>query len=226
MTRTALPSARLRQALWKGGAHAALAVALVAGTASPAAAAQADSLETVYRFPFDPIATTQEGGEFGSEIANGKKRAAPHRGHDFAFGGALGVPIPAIADGVVRGKSSEGALGNCVALEHADGAFSAYCHMQEPTPLELGQFVKIGDPVGSVGGTPDVPVHLHLAMGWSVEAMGGIGTFDPISYIAARLAKPKPEPKPDAKIAAVEAEDRAPEPTHAGIWLRLAPTAV
>ncbi len=105
----------------------------------------------------------------------------------------------------MRAKSSDGPLGDCVALEHADGAFSAYCHMEGPSPLELGQFVGIGDPVGAVGGSPKVPVHLHLTMGWSVDAMAGIGTFDPIPYIAARLAKPEPEPEP-------EPEAKAPAP--------------
>jgi hypothetical protein len=83
--------------------------------------------------------------------------------------------------------------------------------------------VRIGDPVGSVGGTPDVPVHLHLTMGWSVEAMAGVGTFDPIPYIAARLAEPSAEPKAEAEIAPAEA---APEQTRVGVPSRLALTAV
>jgi murein DD-endopeptidase MepM/ murein hydrolase activator NlpD len=207
MTRTALPPARFRQVLWRSALSATLALTLAAGTAVPAAADEdrADS-QTEYRFPFDPTTTTPKGGEFGSKIANGTKRADPHRGHDFSFGGALGTAIPAIADGIVRGKSSDGALGNCVALEHADGAFSAYCHMEEPTTLALGQHVRRGDTVGKIGGTPDVPVHLHLTMGWTVAAMGGVGTFDPIPYIQAHLAKPKPkaETKPKAEKPAPE----------------------
>ena len=189
----------MRPALWQGGLSVALAVILVIGTASPSAADQPDATaENEYRFPFDPETTTPKGGEFASKTANGKKRKHPHRGHDFSFGGALGVDIPAVADGVVRGKSSTGPLGNCVALEHPDGAFSAYCHMEKPTPLELGQRVGIGDPVGTIGGTPKVPVHLHLTMGWSVGAMAGIGTFDPIPYIEARLAATEPKPEKPA----------------------------
>jgi murein DD-endopeptidase MepM/ murein hydrolase activator NlpD len=201
MTRTALPPARFRQTLWWGALSASLALTLTAGTAAPAAADEAGAAETSeYRFPFDPQTTTPKGGEFASTIANGTKRKDPHRGHDFSFGGAQGTPIPAVADGFVRGMSSAGPLGNCVAIEHADGAFSAYCHMEEPTSLELGQRVHLGDTVGRIGGTPDVPVHLHLTMGWSVAAMGGIGTFDPIPYISARLAKPKAEPQTDKPL--------------------------
>ena len=215
MTRTALPPARPPQAFWQGGLSAALAVVLALGAASPTAADEPGAAPQIeYRFPFDPGTTTPKGGEFASKIANGKKRKHPHRGHDFSFGGARGVDIPAIADGIVRNKSSKGPLGNCVALEHADGAFSAYCHMEKPTPLELGQWVNIGDPVGKVGGTgkPKVPVHLHMTMGWSADAMKGIGTFDPIPYIAARLAKPEPEPerKPEP-----EPEKRAERPAPA-----------
>jgi murein DD-endopeptidase MepM/ murein hydrolase activator NlpD len=212
MTRTALPPARLRRAAWQGGLSAALALALIVGTASPTAADEPGiASETEYRFPFDPRTTTPEGGEFASKIANGKKRKHPHRGHDFSFGGARGAAIPAVAAGIVRATSSEGPLGNCVALEHADGAFSSYCHMEEPTHLELGQWVGIGETVGKIGGTPKVPVHLHLTMGWSVDAMAGIGTFDPIPYIEARLAEPEPEPRPEPKPKP-KPEDAAPEP--------------
>jgi murein DD-endopeptidase MepM/ murein hydrolase activator NlpD len=204
MTRTALLPARPTQALRRGGVSAALAVVLALGAASPTAADEPGAApEIEYRFPFDPDTTTPKGGEFASKIANGKKRKHPHRGHDFSFGGARGADIPAVADGIVANKSSKGSLGNCVALQHADGAFSAYCHMEKPTPLELGQWVNMGDPVGKVGGTgkPKVPVHLHMTMGWSVDAMKGIGTFDPIPYIEARLAKPEPERKPEPEKA-------------------------
>ncbi len=121
---------------------------------------------------------------------------------------ALGADIPSIADGVVRGKSSEGPLGNCVALDHSDGAFSAYCHMKKPPPLELGQLVNIGDAVGRVGGSPKVPVHLHMTMGWSLDAMSGIGTFDLIPYIATRMAEPKPDPEHE------KAESERPAPAQ------------
>ena len=207
MTRTARPRARLRRGLWQGGLCVAFAAVLVIGAASPAAAGEPDATaETGYRFPFDPDTTTPKGGEFASKTANGKKRKNPHRGHDFSFAGARGAAIPAIADGIVRGISSGGALGNCVALEHADGAFSAYCHMDEPTTLQLGQRVGLGDAIGKVGGTgtPKVPIHLHLTMGWSVDALAGIGTFDPIPYIEARLAVPQAEPervKPESERA-------------------------
>jgi murein DD-endopeptidase MepM/ murein hydrolase activator NlpD len=198
MTRIAPLPARLRQALWRGGISAALALALATVTASPSAADEPGTApEVEYRFPFDPDTTTPKGGEFASTVANGKKRKSPHRGHDFSFGGALGAEIPAVAAGIVRGMSSEGPLGHCVALEHADGAFSAYCHMDEPTPLEIGQAVTIGETVGRIGGSPKVPVHLHLTMGWSVDAMAGIATFDPIPYIEARLPKPEPSHDPE-----------------------------
>ena len=224
MTRTAIHSARLRQALWRGGLGAALTLALATGPALPVAAAEQEpASDTVYRFPFDPEHTTPEGGEFGSILANGKKRPAPHRGHDFSFGGAEGTPIPAVSAGIVRGKSSDGSLGNCVALEHVDGAFSAYCHMAEPSPLELGRWVELGAPVGSVGGTPKVPVHLHLTMGWSVAAMSGIGTFDPIPYIRARLAKPNPAPAPEPEKPVRE---KQPEPPSRFAVTHSFPTAV
>lgn len=224
MARTALPSARLRQALWRGGLGAALALAFATGAALPVAAAEQEpASDTVYRFPFDPRLTTPEGGEFASMLANGEQRSAPHRGHDFSFGGAEGTAIPAISAGIVRGKSTDGSLGNCVALEHTDGVFSAYCHMAQPSPLELGQRVELGDPVGFVGGTPDVAVHLHLTMGWSVAAMSGIDTFDPIPYIQARLANSKPAAEPEAEKPAPE---KQPEASTGLALTHSVPTAV
>jgi murein DD-endopeptidase MepM/ murein hydrolase activator NlpD len=181
---------------------AALILTLVGGTpAAPASAATgSESNEIQYRYPFDPAATTPKGGEFGSKMANGKPRKSPHRGHDFSFANARGAAIPAIAAGIVRNSATEGPLGNRVVIEHADGAFSAYAHMDSPTPLEIGQHVELGQTVGYIGSTPDVPVHLHLTMGWTADVMDGIGTFDPLPYIAERLHVEPPHVEEPARV--------------------------
>jgi murein DD-endopeptidase MepM/ murein hydrolase activator NlpD len=216
MTRIALPFAVPRKAVLRASFTAALVGTLALGTPIQPAAAAEDRTEVEYRYPFDPSVTTPEGGEFASNIANGKPRTSPHRGHDFSFAQARGVAIPAIADGIVRAMSSEGPLGNRVVLEHPDGAFSAYAHLDAPTPLGLGQQVQLGETIGYLGSTPKVPVHLHLTMGWTAAAMQGVGTFDPIPYIGKRLHPVTPTPKKSADATKPKVVVRAPVLVHSG----------
>lgn len=89
-----------------------------------------------------------------------------HTAVDFAPG--AGVPIYAVADGVVVGRDDgRGSWGNYVVLEHViDGRTvrSSYAHMQRGTsPLAAGDTVAVGDYVGLVGATGQVTgAHLHL----------------------------------------------------------------
>lgn len=139
-----------------------------------------------YQYPFSLDTVTN----------NWHETPASHSGTDFSFGGCAGAPIPAVADGVVchKGNDANNARGLRVEIRHADGAYSAYCHMQSVSPLALNAVVSRGDTVGYIGDTgyiPDVNIGTHLHLGMSLadgQAIGGNNTFDPIPYIAARLA--------------------------------------
>jgi hypothetical protein len=112
-------------------------------------------------------------------------RATPHRGVDFPQ--PTGTPIPSVADGVVRVKAYSSCLGNVVVVEHPDGMFSGYCHMNSASPLAVGAKISKSDIVGKVGATGSCArgAHLHLTMSASVAGWGYGTTVDPYKYIEA-----------------------------------------
>ena len=91
-----------------------------------------------------------------------------HSGIDFTPG--AGVPVEAIADGVVVGSSvADGSWGVHVTIEHnIDGVTfrSAYAHMQSGSMnLSLGDTVTRGQVIGRVGNTGQSHgAHLHFVI--------------------------------------------------------------
>jgi murein DD-endopeptidase MepM/ murein hydrolase activator NlpD len=89
-----------------------------------------------------------------------------HQGLDFNPGS--GVPIQAIADGVVsKVEFDSGGLGNNVWIDHVvngQRVTSVYAHMMNNTVLvKKGQSVKVADEIGKVGSTgASTGAHLHL----------------------------------------------------------------
>lgn len=76
----------------------------------------------------------------------GKK--AMHEGLDIAA--ALGTPVLATAKGTVTGVGRHPRLGRYVRVDHADGTYSLYGHLQKAT-VEQGTEVAQGEKVGTVG---------------------------------------------------------------------------
>jgi murein DD-endopeptidase MepM/ murein hydrolase activator NlpD len=89
-----------------------------------------------------------------------------HQGLDFTPGS--GVPIQAIADGVVsKVEFDSGGLGNNVWIDHTingQRVTSVYAHMMNDSVLvKTGQLVKVADEIGKVGNTgASTGAHLHL----------------------------------------------------------------
>jgi hypothetical protein len=150
-------------------------VVLVAALAVPRAA-RAEA--TCYRLPFN-----------NPNLADGwgstTNRPNPHRGVDFAQ--AVNTPIPSVAKGVVRLKTYSSCLGNVVVVEHPDGMFSGYCHMNAQSTLAVGATVEQRDVVGKVGntGTCTTGPHLHLTMSPTQGGWAAGTTVDPYKYIQA-----------------------------------------
>jgi hypothetical protein len=134
-----------------------------------------------YQLPFPASSITQHSN-------------SGHVATDFGWGISQGDPIPAIADGVVHDKKSGGSLGYRIELKHADGAYSAYCHMNSNSSLQIGDSVSRGSTIGHVGNSGVTAYHLHLGMstvaGAALSAQYS-NCFDPEPYISARL-----EPQP------------------------------
>lgn len=85
-----------------------------------------------------------------------------HRGLDFSAG--CKTPIYAIADGIVIYQGPEGAWGNVVKIQHANGLMTRSAHQPNGEwRAAVGTQVKAGDQIGMVGDTGrSFGCHLHL----------------------------------------------------------------
>lgn len=77
-------------------------------------------------------------------------RVKPHRGTDFAA--AVGTPIMSTANGTVIESRYRGGNGNYVKIKHNSTYSTQYLHMRKRL-VKVGDFVKQGDIIGTVGMT-------------------------------------------------------------------------
>ena len=77
-------------------------------------------------------------------------RIRPHKGTDFAA--AVGTPIRATASGTVTKSSYTRSNGNYVKIKHNGTYSTQYLHMDK-RGVKVGQFIKQGDYIGTVGMT-------------------------------------------------------------------------
>jgi murein DD-endopeptidase MepM/ murein hydrolase activator NlpD len=77
-------------------------------------------------------------------------RVRPHRGTDFAA--PIGTPIISTANGVVVESARRGGNGNYVKVKHNSTYTTQYLHMKK-RKVKVGDFVKQGDVIGTVGMT-------------------------------------------------------------------------
>lgn len=77
-------------------------------------------------------------------------KVRPHKGTDFAA--AVGTPITATANGTVTKSEYKGGNGNYVKIRHNATYETQYLHMQK-RKVKVGQYVKQGDVIGTVGMT-------------------------------------------------------------------------
>ena len=137
--------------------------------------------ETDYLFPINPGQQNYLAGTVG-EI----RSSHFHTGIDVKTGGRTGLPVYAVADGFVyRAKVSAGGYGLALYLQHPDGSFSVYAHLEkfedrlqqwvitkqyEEESFEINLFpdkdqfrVKRGDVIGYSGNTGSSSgPHLHF----------------------------------------------------------------
>jgi murein DD-endopeptidase MepM/ murein hydrolase activator NlpD len=108
-----------------------------------------------------------------------------HEGQDMFA--AAGTPLVAIRDGRVVETGDDGGRGNYVAIWSPEAGHTfLYLHMLRPSPLAVGDAVRMGERVGSVGCTGSCwGDHLHF------EVRDGRGTtgepHDPLAMLK-RLA--------------------------------------
>lgn len=85
--------------------------------------------------------------------------SSSHTGQDFAC--AYGTPVHAVGDGKIIFAAYDGAYGNKIVIQHADGTVTWYAHMS--AFVRTSGLVKAGDVIGRVGMTGNTTgAHLHL----------------------------------------------------------------
>ena len=72
-------------------------------------------------------------------------------------------PIFSVSEGTVYSKGFDSSLGNNILIQDNNGKFWRYCHMKEPSTLNVGDNVNTGTQLGIMGATGNVTgIHLHL----------------------------------------------------------------
>ncbi len=111
-------------------------------------------------------------GSGGSRWSSGR-----HTGLDLAA--PYGTVVRAVAAARVVAAGWDGAYGNAVVLQHADGTRTRYAHLSSDS-VRVGERVRVGETIGQVGSTGNATGnHLHL------EVITPSGSFtDPRSWLA------------------------------------------
>lgn len=89
-----------------------------------------------------------------------------HEGVDFRC--EAGQSVTAAADGTVYTVYEDRSYGMTVVLQHANGYTTHYSNLSEDVPVTVGQSVRAGEVIGTVGNTACVETalepHLHFAV--------------------------------------------------------------
>jgi murein DD-endopeptidase MepM/ murein hydrolase activator NlpD len=106
-----------------------------------------------------------------------------HQGQDIMA--ACGTPLVAARGGLVQYNTWDVNAGNYIVI---DGKGTAndfmYAHLAEPSPLQVGETVRTGQPIGIVGDTGDAQgCHLHFEMWGPPGWYEGGSPFDPLPYL-------------------------------------------
>ena len=84
------------------------------------------------------------------------------RWNGLGIAAAVGTPVKAVESGKVRLVGQFGTYGLTIVLEHGNGYYSVYSHLQSAA-TKLGATVAKGDAIGTVGGeNSDYGPHLHF----------------------------------------------------------------
>jgi len=118
------------------------------------------------------------GGRFGAG-----RSGHTHQGQDVMA--ACGLPLVAARGGIVQYSEYEANAGYYVVI---DGKGTPndfmYAHLAEPSPLQAGDTVRTGQPIGIVGDTGDASAcHLHFEIWGPPGWYEGGSPFDPLLYL-------------------------------------------
>lgn len=105
-----------------------------------------------------------------------------HTGIDLAA--SAKTPVKAVSAGTVSAVETDDLWGCTVTIEHANSVISYYANLGDDIRVTVGQSVKLGDVIGTVGETADIEraeeSHLHLGIKQDGEWV------DPVSFIESK----------------------------------------
>lgn len=122
------------------------------------------------------IIPLKEGYSISSPFGN--RGAEHHNGIDLAV--AANTPIYASSKGKVVAKGFDPSAGNYLILEHENGLFTSYFHLNRAS-VSLDQSLEMGDMIGLVGSTGN-STGPHLHFGINTELWSGY--MNPTNYLA------------------------------------------
>jgi hypothetical protein len=131
-----------------------------------------------------PIRGAHHFGGAGAEFGAGRSGHS-HQGHDvFAKCGARMV---AARGGVIEAKKFHGAAGNYVVIDgEGSDVDYFYAHLTSPTPFDVGDRVRTGQQIGTVGQTGNARgCHLHFELWAAPGWYSGGAAFDPLPHLKA-----------------------------------------
>lgn len=157
MPSTAPPAATPKPAL--------TAAASPAPTAAPEPTPQPDTLpsfftwplkgETIHPYSVETLAYSETMGDWRT-----------HDGVDLAA--SPGTPVMATANGTVSAVEQDDLMGTTVTITHGGGMVSVYANLMAQPQVEVGDAVRAGDVIASVGETAIAEsaqaAHLHFSM--------------------------------------------------------------
>jgi murein DD-endopeptidase MepM/ murein hydrolase activator NlpD len=134
-----------------------------------------------YGFEFPIIGNHDYGGPGGRFGA--PRSGHTHQGQDVMA--ACGLPLVAARGGRVQYSGFEGAAGNYVVIDGKGTSYDmAYMHLARPSPLQTGEMVRTGQPIGVVGDTGDATAcHLHFEIWTAPGWYEGGSPIDPLPLL-------------------------------------------
>ncbi|HET7122439.1 MAG TPA: peptidoglycan DD-metalloendopeptidase family protein [Solirubrobacterales bacterium] len=156
--------------------------AAAAPAARKASASTALSLGfSFYGYAF-PILGNHEFG-MGAGRFGAARSGHTHQGQDVMA--ACGTPLVAARGGQVQYSGYQAAAGNYIVIDgRGTGYDFMYAHLAEPSPLQTGETVRTGQPIGIVGDTGDAQgCHLHFEMWTAPGWYEGGSPIDPLAYL-------------------------------------------
>jgi murein DD-endopeptidase MepM/ murein hydrolase activator NlpD len=164
--------------------HYSFQVSSQAGTAAARPSSTSEAIDLSFSFfgySFPVLGSHDFGGAEGRFGA--PRSGHTHQGQDVMA--ACGTPLVAARGGTVQYSGYEGNAGNYIVIDgKGTGNDFMYAHLAEPSPLQTGNPVRTGQPIGVVGETGDATAcHLHFEIWTAPGWYQGGSPIDPLPYL-------------------------------------------